>query len=119
MTQHSDQEKKFIAKVLETLDSSAESLDGRTLSKLTQARHNALQARTKDHWRWMGWPTRAILVAATLLFVLMPLATNKNVIVKETAMIHDLDVITDQEGLEFYRDLDFYYWLATENQHAG
>ncbi len=119
MTQHSDQEKKFLAKVLLTLDSSAESLDGRTLSKLSQARNHALQARTKDHGRWLGWPTRAILVAAMLLVILIPLVTNKNAIVQETAMIHNLDVIVDHEGLEFYRDLDFYYWLATENGHAG
>jgi hypothetical protein len=118
MTHHSDPEQRFLDNVRQTLDTAAESLDGRTQSRLTQARYKALQA-DKPRGRWQVWPAGAILATVTLLLLLIPQYEDKTVTISKTEMIEGLEDIIDRENLEFYRDLEFYYWLATENIHAG
>lgn len=118
MTHHSDPEQRFLDNVRQTLDTAAESLDGRTQSRLTQARNQALQT-DKPKWSWQVWPTGAILATVTLLLLLIPQYEDQTVTISKTEIIEDLEVIIDHKNFEFYRDLEFYYWLATENIHAG
>ena len=40
-------------------------------------------------------------------------------VISKTEAFEGLDVITDQADLEFYRELEFYYWLSREENHAG
>nr|NIQ90065.1 DUF3619 family protein [Deltaproteobacteria bacterium] len=69
---NNDHESVFVDRVRRTLDDSADNLDARTLSQLTQARHRALEeAKSKPYaYRRPFWFSLVGLVTATVVVFL-------------------------------------------------
>lgn len=101
---------RLIENIRLTLDQSLEDIDGATRSRLTQARHLAMerQARKRHLWYWGALP-----VAATLLLVLLlnwPSAPLQPVAAPQLDV---LNIMTAAEPLEFYQEeIEFYEWLS-------
>lgn len=114
-----DKEKQFIDNVKKALDLDTENLDADVQSKLTRARHKALDAGERKGFnirQWFsvpvaGWATACILVLG-LTFVLQQ--TNDTL-----PPLEDIDLLAAEDNLEFYDGLEFYAWLAEENIDAA
>lgn len=110
-----DREKQFVDNVKKALDLGAENLDAGTQAKLTRARHKALDAGERkgfDIRQWFtvpvaGWATACILVLGLTFFV----KTNGT-----PPPLEDIDLLVAEDNLEFYDGLEFYAWLAEENE---
>jgi hypothetical protein len=97
------------------LRDSAEQLDGATRSRLTRARHAALEAtQRKPAARW--WLPATAGAAATVLAVVIttqsPDVETPPEALAET--VDEFDILTAEDSLEFYRDVEFYAWLDEE-----
>ncbi len=109
-----DREKQFLEKVKGLLDEGVENLDSQTGQRLERIRIKALEsAREKSSGfftplRWVmvgGFATAAL----ALFFWLNPSPGTLQV-----RQVEDFEIITSQERIDFYQNLDFYRWLATE-----
>ena len=98
------------------LQASAESLDGATQSRLTQARHAALKVvtqRQRGTWRWLV-PTVGAAAAAVVAVMIAINPSHRGVApLAATASLEEMEILTAEDSLEFYRDVDFYAWLDT------
>lgn len=94
----------------------AEQLDGATRSRLTQARHAALDAikqRQSKPWMWlMPAATGAAAAAVLAVVLLMDPARQQS---DRTAFdpVDEFEILAAEDSLEFYRDVEFYAWLDT------
>lgn len=91
-------------------DASIERLDGRTRSRLTRARNQALDELRKGsaRWHWMRSPVGGFAGAAIVaLAVVMWGVTGRTPAVPA----EDLEIVVDADNLELLQDVDFYAWL--------
>ena len=120
MSEH-EHEQAFVQKVKAALDESSENLDAHTLSRLRRARHRALQAdRRGTAWTGHGWriPAAGVVTASVaVLSVMLYFGLPSDI--RLTDEIEDADILASKENLEISIDLDFYTWLAEEQEHAG
>lgn len=115
---------------------SVDRLDGRTRSRLNQARQRALEelsARERAPWRrWLDLrtfaPAGAVAAAALLAVVLWsgrgdPLAPAPVALTESAAALEDLDLLADSDALELTADADgdyeFYEWAGGEIEAVG
>ncbi|MFQ5935047.1 MAG: hypothetical protein ACE5LB_01375 [Acidiferrobacterales bacterium] len=119
MTENKDQALVEAAK--QTLDEAERGLGPGVRTRLRAAREQALAAGGLGRWwqRPQGWlPLGAMATAVTVLAIAavmwlsLPRAT-----VPELG-VEDIDLLAAQDSIDFYSDLDFYYWLATMNDAA-
>jgi hypothetical protein len=116
----------FETRTRELLEESTARLDGRTLSRLTQARHAALgqlQRPVRQSWRvWIpaGAAAAVAIVAVTFWSGPGPEPVPETVTAGNTT--DDLEIIlADGETPDFVddgEDLEFYEWAATELETA-
>jgi hypothetical protein len=114
-------ENGFVDRVRRTLNDSVDSLDGETLSRLTQARHRALEKaerRTKQRRRpyRLSLAGLATAMAVILLAVFLgrdPLKTQRY------SAIEDVEILAASENPDFFAELEFYAWLAEEMEDAS
>ncbi len=122
---------KFISKLKQQLDQSAENVSPEVGRRLQQARQQALRIPRK-RWFFAGLLSRilapnrkrryriawagslaAVFVAAAIYIALVP-GLNDHL------EVDALEVLAAEDSLEFYDELAFYEWLAKENaQDAG
>ena len=104
----------------ELLQQSAEQLDGATRSRLTQARHAALDAiqqrqRKGMRWYWLLPATGAAAAVVAVLLLPPPqqvaTAVPSGSMAPPMVVIDAMEIVTAEDSLEFYRDVDFYTWL--------
>jgi hypothetical protein len=111
-----DDDDPLIGRIRSALDEGAANLDGATRSRLAQARARALEPR-HSHWRlWLpagGAVFASVLAAVLWLGQPAPLPGNG------FNGVADLELLTSNDGLELYQELDFYRWLEEEDVHAG
>jgi hypothetical protein len=110
----------FEKRTREILDESAGRLDGRTLSRLTQARHAALSRAEKparEAWRsWMPAGAAAAAVLVTVVWMAQPEERAAPVAANGGAL-EDIELLPDAEAPDFVSDIDdleFYEWAAGE-----
>lgn len=99
------------------LDESARDLDAQTLSRLNRARQQALAAVGRSaprRWHWLAMATAAALTVAMLWLPQLRTPTPEPVPVVE-ANAEDFELLTSEESLALYSDLDFYAWLDTQD----
>lgn len=110
-----ERERRFLEKIRSELDAGAENLDRETLRRLHGARVTALAEveRRRTGWlripRWVtagGVATAAVVVVAVSIWLAEPRQT------LPARQAEDLEILTAQEHLEMYKDLEFYRWLA-------
>ncbi len=114
-----EQEREFLDNIRSTLDRSAADLDPRTLARLREGRRHALAQGSRQRpglWHWLRLPAAAFAVSMALMAVFLYL---REPAVQPYNGIEDLDIITSNENLDMLIDLEFYVWLAEEEEHAG
>jgi hypothetical protein len=99
----------------ELFTESVSSLDGRTRSALTQARHAALAemegAKRQGAWKFWG-PMSGVVAAALFVAVVFgPIWTTMRPSPESAMPFEDFDIVADAENLELLENLEFYAWL--------
>ncbi len=107
----------FETRTRAVLRESAEQLDGHTRSRLTQARYAALEAaktRQTNPWRWL-LPATGATAAAVIAVILLTVNPVQQPSEQTASLesVHALEIVTAEDSLEFYRDMEFYAWLDT------
>lgn len=111
---------EFATRARNLLLESADDLDGRTRSRLTQARHAALAQLEsaapvrKGVSRWLlpaGSVAAAVLVAGIWFGTLQPDTAPVQV---ASSPMDDLELVAGAENFELIEELDFYAWLESE-----
>ena len=110
---------EFEKRSREVLDESAGRLDGRTRSKLTQARYAALSQLEQPARQW--WrsylPVGASAAAALAVIVWMGQVATPVPGSPNGSAFEDIDLLADGEAPDFISDaddLEFYEWAAGE-----
>jgi len=110
---------EFEQRTREVLGDSTSRLDGRTLSRLTQARHAALAQLEQPprHW-WRSYVPAGAAAAVAVLAVVMwsgPLQRNS---AQVASPVEDIDLLADVDAPDFVDgdDLEFYEWAAGETE---
>jgi negative regulator of sigma E activity len=103
----------------EILEESTARLDGRTLSRLTRARHAALEARAKPvRPPWMSFaPAGAAAVAVLAVVMWSGNGATDPTLLAQGAQADDIELLADGEAPDFTvvaEDLEFYEWAADE-----
>ncbi len=111
------------------LDESTENLDAATLSRLNRSRQSALESARPRRLRSWFLPAGLASACAVLLAVAVvwhrPATAPQNApdpfLPNATANFsgnsvagNDLDLVSSDDSIEFYQDLDFYAWLETQ-----
>jgi len=112
-----DREKHFLEKVKDLLNEGVENLDRQTGQRLENIRIKALEASkekrsgffTPLRWIMVGGFATATMAAAALFFWL---STSPGDL--PARHVEDFEIITSEERIDFYQNLDFYRWLATK-----
>jgi hypothetical protein len=102
----------FEKRTREVLEESTARLDGRTLSRLTQARHAALDRLQRPvRLRWAAWLPAGAAAAVAVLAVMMWPGSGPEPTADSSS---DLEIIADVEAPDFVddEDLEFYEWAA-------
>jgi negative regulator of sigma E activity len=105
----------------EILEESIARLDGRTRSRLTQARHAALAQLEKPARQWWRSYVPAGAAAAAAVLAVMLYVRPGTVVEprgpQNPATVEDMDILADAEAPDFTEDTDdveFYEWAAGE-----
>jgi len=107
----------------ELLDTSIEHLDGRTLSRLTQARHAALdeaqRSRRSGVQRW--WlPATGVATAAVVAVMLVHSGRPTQVAATgEGSLLDDFEIVAEADNLDMLQDVEFYSWLPEDTQDVA
>lgn len=114
-------ERVFLERVRRTLDDSVDNLDAQTLSRLTQARQDALeQVESKPYLhKHRFWLTTAGLVATAAAVILAIFLTRVPSVPQYYSAIEDVEILAASENPEFFSELEFYAWLVEEMDDAG
>ena len=114
---------EFEKRSREVLEESSGRLDGRTLSRLTQARHAALdqlQRPARALW-WGRWSLPAGAAAAAVLAVVIwvgrPPIVEGPAALASIKSVDDFELLTDADAPDFVddgEDVEFYEWAAGE-----
>jgi len=109
---------RLIENIRQQLDQSLGSLDESTLSKLKQARYQAVerQQRKRSHWffYWGSVPAAGLLLLAMVLN--WPMVTHPD----PELGFDQLSILTATEPLEFYQEeIEFYEWLSDVLETEG
>jgi hypothetical protein len=117
----SEQKSALEQRAQNVLQSSAEGLDGQTRSRLTQARHAALDVLKQSDRRSATWWLPASTAAAAAVLTVMVTMNSAHQPdadlaaaaggVQSAAPVDELEIVTAEDSLEFYRDVEFYAWL--------
>jgi hypothetical protein len=104
-------------RLTEALDERARDLDGATLSRLRQARAQAMaEASHRPRWLQPAWLSAAGLATLVMLAVLLlPRLPSGDGLDTLDLSGEALEIATLGVDLEVIEDLDFYEWLSEQN----
>ena len=112
----------FEQRTKRAFDGSVAALDAATRSRLTQARHRALEelASQRDRgWRSSLLPAGAV-AATALLAVLLVWQPTVDTPVVQTEQLGDLEILLGEEDLEMLdEEIEFYGWLEEQPEFAN
>lgn len=105
----------------ELFNDSVERLDARTRSRLNQARQRALAEMNKGSARrhWLGAPLGGLAAAALIALILIRTGGEAPSVENAGAMLDDFDIVADADNFELIQDVEFYSWLADQDDSAG
>lgn len=109
---HSDH--KFVGQAKMVLDRAVGEVDYATALRLQEGRLAALDARAhRFYWRaWVSGLAVASLAALALLLWTQPAAPPQHAAVP----LDDFELVTSVENVELAEDLEFFHWLADDDQ---
>jgi len=114
MNEEKKNETRFLAAVKRELDRGAETLDPLTVARLRGARLRALDTRPRPR-RWLitgGLATAALSAALVAVLVFAP------TVAPPLADLEQFDLLSENDSLDLYGDLEFYRWLAARADAA-
>jgi hypothetical protein len=103
------------------LEQSAANLDGHVRSRLTQARHAALDERRRSRARraWLSWAPAGAVAAAVLGVLLYvrqgPVGQGHGLLPGTAPATDDFELLADADGMQLAEDAgdyEFYEWAA-------
>jgi hypothetical protein len=110
-----EKNESFEARSREAFQGSVEGLEARTRSRLTRARHLALQAAEKSTGRSRRvrvWAPACAIVLAVALWTYAPNRALMPAPAEHQTALDDLDIVASNEELDLFDDdVDFYRWL--------
>ncbi len=115
---------KLVNQIRQRLDQQSEELDGETLSRLRQARARAVDAGGRKGFNLPGFGGGVVAFASvSVLAVAVWLAVPTDTIqempaLAEAPVFDDMELLAATEELEFYEDIEFYYWLDTQDAQS-
>ncbi|MCH8039896.1 MAG: hypothetical protein IH977_06050 [Nitrospinae bacterium] len=116
----SDQEndQAFVAFAKQQLDQSVEPLDSETVTRLRAMRYEALHSQPQ-RIPWL-WPASGLATACTaiLALVLWWSGPTENGHLGVGGLVEDLDLLAAADNFDLYEDLEFYSWLAEQDQSS-
>jgi hypothetical protein len=98
----------LIENIHSRLETSLGEIDAATQSKITQARHRALDQLNSKSPLQVWFPVGAVATACVALLILS-LAPETQV--EGTAPLDDFEIISNIDDLELLEELEFYEWL--------
>lgn len=116
----SGDEEEFHERSAQLLREGTQNLSGHVRSRLTQARHAAVEEarRSRVLRQWLAWAPAGALAAALVIAVVMltgqpakqefPAAVAPGA---EHSAMDDLELLAGSESFELLEDLEFYDWL--------
>ena len=110
-----EQENKFIHQTKARLDQSEQQLDHVTLGRLRAARREALQSKRRPAWQLPAAAFATLVLCAVLVTGLMRPAEE---VPGSVEMLEDIALLTAQEELEMYEDMDLILWLLEQEDGA-
>ena len=119
-----DKQQQFINRAKHTLDQSVDELDAVTLARLKAARLNALEHQHQPMERpptavlsWLMGHNKLVLtsvMSAMLVTSVWLLQKPLN----GDLLIEDMQILSANDDLELYRNLEFYQWLEYEHDQS-
>ena len=91
-----------------------EELDPRTTMKLQAARRRALDATPT--FGWMPWMVASGFAAASVALLAGVMWFSQPVVRPPVSDPEEFELVTADDSLEFYDELEFYRWLAERDQ---
>jgi hypothetical protein len=111
-----EKEKRFVEKIRRFLDESAESLSTETGLRLREVRFQAVNAAGKKRgvFAFPRWITVGGLATATTAVLAIFFWFNVPSVEIPAKQVEDFEILTSREQIDFYKDLDFFLWLAAK-----
>jgi hypothetical protein len=115
---------EFERRAKEGFDRSTAAIDAATRSRLTQARHRALEElpKARSRRRWQPWfvPAGAVAAAALVTVVMLrPENPATDAGLQAAVALDDLEILLGEEDLEMYdEEIEFYAWLEEQPEFA-
>lgn len=114
MSELTDEDKALMDGARKVLDQSAADVDEITAQRLRQIRRQALtqsprSPRSAWHWSYAGAASAAVVVIAVVLW---PGPQQ----VDPLASLEDLELLSANEDIDFYEQVEFYQWLESDGE---
>jgi hypothetical protein len=106
----------------ELFDDGVAGIDAATRSRLTRARHRALEELqpSKARWRWSFVPAGGVAVAAALAALLFVHPRPQTDTGLQASSLSDLEILFSEEDLQMLdEDIEFYGWLEEQPELKG
>ena len=102
-------EHDFINLARDSFESGVQELDRDTLSALAALRAHALARRPAPHRQWFLVPAAAIIFIGLTITIYNTLLSPAS---RQAPVQNGIELMSAQEGLELYDDIEFYEWLV-------
>lgn len=118
--EHRNQPDDFESRTRSMFDASIERLDGRTRSKLTQARHAAveeLRQQRRRPWRRAWVPLSGITAAAVLAIWMTvgPIGRGTPGAEVPEVSLDEFELVAESPSIDLLEDVEFYAWIAQQS----
>jgi hypothetical protein len=103
----------FIKSIKVELDKSADNLDAETQSKLNQLRQKAISDRKSYRHSIFSIPVATALAGCLTIAIFINIPDEEVIPSNNlsSAVIDDMELLSNSEDLEFLENLEFYEWL--------
>ncbi len=109
------QKDKFTHRILNQLDAGVQYMDGATVSRLRQARAVAIEKGLSGKVRpWLGWAISGAALAPVIVLSVTLLLQPSSRMPSEALAIDDINILVEQDDVDFFEDLDFYRWMNSQ-----
>ncbi|MDY6981105.1 MAG: DUF3619 family protein [Pseudomonadota bacterium] len=118
-----DRERQFVERARASLDERAVHLEPHLASRLRAARHRALEMRQpRTHYGWMSAAATAlVMVMAVGIWFTHDVGQQADSVAElpHAANPADLAMLARVDDPQVFQDLDFYRWLAQQEQSSS
>ena len=113
---HTDEHDPLVKRIRDELAAGVTDLPPHITARLRESRRQAVARWEKHPWLCAipRWATIGSLATAATLLVVVGLWHQSPLRPQPNGTVEDLEIVSTQEGLELFEDLEFYRWLAED-----